>query len=62
MTRLLELYPLEDETKVEMFGCCIPFDKHGGGGVIIWVCFANTGPMHLVVIEPTTNFSVYQIS
>lgn len=37
-----------------------PAVKHRGGGVMIWACFTATGPGQLVVIEVTTNFSVYQ--
>ena len=38
----------------------IPTVKHGGGGLVIWACFAATGPGHLAVIESIINSSVYQ--
>ncbi|MEE6515924.1 hypothetical protein FKM82_025084 [Ascaphus truei] len=38
----------------------IPTVKHGSGGVMIWACFAATGPGNLAVIESTMNSSVYQ--
>jgi len=38
----------------------IPTVRHGGGGMMIWACFAAEGPGHLAVIESTMNFSVYQ--
>ena len=37
----------------------IPTVKHGGGGMMIWACFAVTGPSHLAVFESTMN-SAYQ--
>jgi len=37
-----------------------PTVKHGGGGLMIWACFAATGPGHLAVIESTMNSSGYQ--
>ena len=38
----------------------IPTVKHGGGGLMMWACFAATGPGHLAVIESIMNFSGYQ--
>ena len=38
----------------------IPTVNHSGGGVMIWACFAATGPGPLAVIESTMNASVYQ--
>jgi len=32
----------------------------GGGGMMIWACFAATGPGHLAVIKSSMNSSVYQ--
>lgn len=37
-----------------------PTPKHGGGGVMGWVCFATTEPGLHAVIELTTNPSVYK--
>lgn len=34
--------------------------KHGGGGVIIWVCFAATVPVKLAVINIMMNSILYQ--
>lgn len=31
----------------------MPTVKHGGEEVIIWTCFAATGPEHLAFTEPT---------
>ena len=45
----------KDETKVEMTNC-----QHGGGLVLIWACFAATGPGQLAVTESAINLSVYQ--
>jgi len=33
----------------------IPTLKHGGKVLIIWACFAATGPWHLAVFEVTMN-------
>jgi len=54
-----------DETRVEMFGHnvqqhLISTVKHGGGGMMIWACFANVGLVRLAVFESTTNSSVQQ--
>jgi len=37
-----------------------PTVKHGGGGRVIWACFAATGPEHLEVTESTVNSSAHQ--
>lgn len=34
--------------------------KHGGGGVIIQVCFAATGPRKLAVIDTMMNSTLYK--
>lgn len=36
----------------------MPAVKHGGGGVMIWVCFAATGAEHLAGIESVMNHEV----
>jgi len=38
----------------------IPTVKQCGGGVMIWACFAATGPGLLAVFQSTINSSVYQ--
>ena len=42
----------ENKTQHKPF---VPTVKHGGGGLMIWACFAATGPGHLAVIESTVN-------
>uniref|UniRef100_A0A8C4SI19 Tc1-like transposase DDE domain-containing protein n=1 Tax=Erpetoichthys calabaricus TaxID=27687 RepID=A0A8C4SI19_ERPCA len=62
-----------DETKIELFGVnarchvwrkpgTIPTLKHGGGSIIVmvWGCFAASGPGRLAVIDGTMNSTVYQ--
>ncbi|KAF7640693.1 hypothetical protein LDENG_00022540, partial [Lucifuga dentata] len=59
-----------DETKVELFGSVkltafqkkniIPTVKHGGGSVMVWGCFAASGPGRLAVIDGTMNSAIYQ--
>uniref|UniRef100_A0A8D3CW52 Uncharacterized protein n=1 Tax=Scophthalmus maximus TaxID=52904 RepID=A0A8D3CW52_SCOMX len=53
-----------DETKVELFGRCkkniIPTVKYGGGSVMVWGCFAASGPGRLAVINGTMSSAVYQ--
>jgi hypothetical protein len=34
--------------------------KHGGGSVMVWGCFAASGPDRLALIEGTMNFALYQ--
>jgi len=38
----------------------IPTVKHSGGGLIIWVCSAATGPGHLAIIKSTLSSPLYQ--
>ncbi|KAK3535396.1 hypothetical protein QTP70_012260 [Hemibagrus guttatus] len=38
----------------------IPTVKYGGGSVMVWGCFAASGPGRLAVINGTTNSAVYQ--
>ncbi|KAK3556490.1 hypothetical protein QTP70_008318 [Hemibagrus guttatus] len=38
----------------------IPKVKYGGGSVIVWGCFAASGPGRLAVINGTMNSAVYQ--
>ncbi|KAK3564394.1 hypothetical protein QTP86_017309, partial [Hemibagrus guttatus] len=38
----------------------IPTVKYGGGSVIVWGCFAASGPGRLAVINGTMNSAVYQ--
>ncbi|KAK3508507.1 hypothetical protein QTP70_031365 [Hemibagrus guttatus] len=38
----------------------IPTVKYGGGGVMVWGCFAASGPGRLAVINGTMNSAVYQ--
>ncbi|KAK3556190.1 hypothetical protein QTP70_005587 [Hemibagrus guttatus] len=38
----------------------IPTVKYGGGSVMVWGCFAASGPGRLAVINGTMNSSVYQ--
>uniref|UniRef100_A0AAR2L9T4 Tc1-like transposase DDE domain-containing protein n=1 Tax=Pygocentrus nattereri TaxID=42514 RepID=A0AAR2L9T4_PYGNA len=38
----------------------IPTVKHGGGGIIVWVCFAASGPGRIDVINGKMNSQVYQ--
>ncbi|KAF7664638.1 hypothetical protein LDENG_00170880, partial [Lucifuga dentata] len=53
-----------DETKVELFAFqkknIIPTVKHGGGSVMVWGCFAASGPGRLAVIDGTMNSALYQ--
>ena len=64
-----------DERKVELFGRCVshyisntafqkknvkPIVKYGGGSVMVWGCFAASGPGRLAVINGTMNSAVYQ--
>uniref|UniRef100_A0A8C9ZUJ5 Transposase n=1 Tax=Sander lucioperca TaxID=283035 RepID=A0A8C9ZUJ5_SANLU len=34
--------------------------KYGGGNIMIWACFAASGPGQLGIIEGKMNFQVYQ--
>ncbi len=38
----------------------IPTDKHGGGTVMVWGCFAASGPGRLAIIDGTMNSALYQ--
>ncbi len=38
----------------------IPTVKHGGGSVMIWGCFAASGPGRLAIIDGTMNSALYQ--
>ena len=38
----------------------IPTVKHGGGSVMVWGCFAASGPGRLAIIEGTMNSALYQ--
>ncbi|KAI4898620.1 hypothetical protein NFI96_006400 [Prochilodus magdalenae] len=38
----------------------IPTVKYGGGSVMVWDCFAASGPGRLAVINGTMNAAVYQ--
>ncbi len=38
----------------------IPTVKHGGGSVMVWGCFAASGPGRLVIIDGTMNSALYQ--
>ena len=38
----------------------IPTVKHGGGSVMVWGCFAASGPGQLAVIDGKMNSAVYQ--
>jgi hypothetical protein len=58
-----------DETKIDLFGlnanhhvwrkpCTIPVVKHGGGSIMLWGCFSETG--RLVRIEGKMNRAKYR--
>lgn len=34
--------------------------KYGGGSIIVWACFAATGPGALAIMEGKTNSLLYQ--
>ena len=38
----------------------IPTVKHGGGSVMVWGCFAASGPGRLAIIDGTMNSALYQ--
>ncbi|MBN3293236.1 TCB1 transposase, partial [Polypterus senegalus] len=38
----------------------IPIVKYGAGSVMVWGCFAASGPGRLAVIDGTMNSTVYQ--
>ncbi len=62
-----------DETKVELSRYIwrktntavhkkniIPTVRHGGGSVMVWGCFAASGPGRLAIIDGTMNSALYQ--
>ena len=60
-----------DETKIELFGLNakhhiwrkpgpIPMMKHGGGSIILWVCFSAAGTRRLVRLEGKMNGEKYR--
>ena len=38
----------------------IPSVKHGGGSIMVWACFAASGPGRLAIIDGTMNSELYQ--
>uniref|UniRef100_A0AAR2LPK0 Uncharacterized protein n=1 Tax=Pygocentrus nattereri TaxID=42514 RepID=A0AAR2LPK0_PYGNA len=38
----------------------IPSVKHGGGSIMVWACFAASGPGRLVRIEGKMNAAMYR--
>nr|ACM08864.1 Transposable element Tcb1 transposase [Salmo salar] len=38
----------------------IPTVKYGGGSIMVWGCFAASGPGQLAIIDGKMNFQVYQ--
>uniref|UniRef100_A0A803JTH1 Uncharacterized protein n=1 Tax=Xenopus tropicalis TaxID=8364 RepID=A0A803JTH1_XENTR len=38
----------------------VKYVKYGGGSVMVWGCFAASGPGRLAVIDGTMNSTVYQ--
>ncbi len=38
----------------------IPTVKHGGGSVMVWGCFAASGPGLIAIIDGTMNSALYQ--
>uniref|UniRef100_A0AAZ3PVF5 Tc1-like transposase DDE domain-containing protein n=1 Tax=Oncorhynchus tshawytscha TaxID=74940 RepID=A0AAZ3PVF5_ONCTS len=60
-----------DETKIELFGLnakhhvwrkpgTIPTVKHGGGSIMLWVCFSAAGTRRLFRIEAKMNGAKYR--
>ncbi len=49
-----------DETKAFHKKNIIPTVKHGGGSVMVWGCFAASGPGRLAIIDGTMNSALYQ--
>ena len=60
-----------DETKIELFGQnakrhiwrkprIIPKVKHGGGSILLWVCFSASGTGRLVRNEAKMNGAKYR--
>uniref|UniRef100_A0A8C4N7K6 Transposase n=1 Tax=Eptatretus burgeri TaxID=7764 RepID=A0A8C4N7K6_EPTBU len=38
----------------------VPTVKHGGGSIMVWGCFAVSGPWRLAILEGTMNSGLYQ--
>uniref|UniRef100_A0A8C5Q6P7 Transposase n=1 Tax=Leptobrachium leishanense TaxID=445787 RepID=A0A8C5Q6P7_9ANUR len=48
------------EKKAHQHQNLIPTVKHGGGSIMVWGCFAASGPGLIVVIDGKMNSRVYQ--
>jgi hypothetical protein len=53
--------PVENQTLHFHSKNLIPTVKHGGGSVMVWGCFAASGPGQLALIEGTMNSALNQI-